>query len=114
MIKWIKYVCSICNPLFCCFSRSAFGKPQFGPWLIEQVESGKYEGLRMIGNDIFRIPWKHNSRRDLGDDDVKIFKVTSSLRQTPFALFHFCVNDSCHSWRRSSKRAGFPKGGSNH
>ncbi len=49
----------------------------------------------MIGNDIFRIPWKHNSRRDLGDDDVKIFKVTSSLRHTPLALFHFCMNDSC-------------------
>ncbi|XP_016325055.1 interferon regulatory factor 3-like isoform X1 [Sinocyclocheilus anshuiensis] len=54
---------------------SAIGKPQFGPWLIEQVESGKYEGLCMIGNDIFRIPWKHNSRRDLGDGDVKIFKA---------------------------------------
>nr|AUL77423.1 interferon regulatory factor 7 [Gymnodiptychus pachycheilus] len=54
---------------------SASGKPQFGPWLIEQVESGRYEGLCMIGNDIFRIPWKHNSRRDLGDDDVKIFKA---------------------------------------
>ncbi|XP_043083477.1 interferon regulatory factor 7 [Puntigrus tetrazona] len=56
-------------------TQGATGKPQFGPWLIEQVESGRYEGLRMIGDDIFQIPWKHNSRKDLGDDDVKIFKA---------------------------------------
>jgi len=66
------------------------GKPQFGPWLIQQVESGKYEGLRMIGNDTFRIPWKHNSRKDLGDEDVKIFKVTSFFHLT----FHFCMNEA--------------------
>lgn len=68
----VKYYCI-------CFSSSTNAKPQFGPWLIEQVESGQYEGLSMIGDDIFRIPWKHNARRDLGDVDVKIFKVTSSM-----------------------------------
>ncbi|XP_026095177.1 interferon regulatory factor 7-like [Carassius auratus] len=78
---------------------SAIGKPQFGPWLIEQVESGKYEGLRMIGNDIFRIPWKHNSRRDLGDDDVKIFKawavVSGKINEHPNDKAKWKTNFRC-------------------
>ncbi|KTG35115.1 hypothetical protein cypCar_00007337 [Cyprinus carpio] len=78
---------------------SPIGKPQFGPWLIEQVESGKYEGLRMIGNDIFRIPWKHNSRRDLGDDDVKIFKawavVSGKINEHPNDKAKWKTNFRC-------------------
>ncbi|XP_066526049.1 interferon regulatory factor 7 isoform X2 [Hoplias malabaricus] len=49
-------------------------KPQFGSWLIEQVQGGQYEGLYMTGQDTFRIPWKHNSRKDCGDEDNKIFR----------------------------------------
>ncbi|KAL1247838.1 hypothetical protein QQF64_023214 [Cirrhinus molitorella] len=78
---------------------SAICKPQFGPWLIEQVESGKYEGLRMIDNDKFRIPWKHNSRRDLGDDDVKIFKawavVSGKINEHPNDKAKWKTNFRC-------------------
>ncbi|XP_052452897.1 interferon regulatory factor 3 isoform X1 [Carassius gibelio] len=78
---------------------SAIAKPQFGPWLIEQVESGKYEGLCMIGNDTFRIPWKHNSRRDLGDDDVKIFKawavVSGKIKEHPNDKAKWKTNFRC-------------------
>ncbi|XP_067292841.1 interferon regulatory factor 7 isoform X2 [Pseudorasbora parva] len=79
--------------------QSTIGKPQFGPWLIQQVESGQYEGLRMIGNDIFRVPWKHNSRRDLGDEDVKIFKewavVSGKINEHPNDKAKWKTNFRC-------------------
>ncbi|XP_036431658.1 interferon regulatory factor 7 isoform X1 [Colossoma macropomum] len=53
---------------------SSMAKPQFGPWLIEQVQGRQYEGLYMTGTDTFRIPWKHNSRKDCGNEDNKIFR----------------------------------------
>lgn len=51
-------------------------RPQFRQWLLEQVQSRRYDGLYMIDRDTFRIPWKHNSRRDLGDEDNRIFRVS--------------------------------------
>lgn len=50
-------------------------KPQFASWLIEQVETGQYTGLRYVGQNKFRVPWKHNSRKDCKDEDSKIFRV---------------------------------------
>ncbi|CAL1595458.1 unnamed protein product [Knipowitschia caucasica] len=50
-------------------------KPQFASWLIEQVETGQYSGLHYIEHKKFRVPWKHNSRKDCNDDDGKIFKA---------------------------------------
>ncbi|NP_001300708.1 interferon regulatory factor 7 isoform 2 [Danio rerio] len=79
--------------------QSTNAKPQFGPWLIEQVESGQYEGLSMIGHDIFRIPWKHNARRDLGDADVKIFKewaiVSGKINEYPNDKAKWKTNFRC-------------------
>ncbi|XP_064423414.1 interferon regulatory factor 7 [Latimeria chalumnae] len=51
-------------------------KPQFGNWLIEQINSGEYPGLCWLNLDrtIFRVPWKHHSRKDICDRDYKIFK----------------------------------------
>ncbi|XP_069760302.1 interferon regulatory factor 7 isoform X2 [Narcine bancroftii] len=51
-------------------------KPQLRPWLIEQIESGRYQGLCWINEqrNTFRIPWKHASRHDLSEDDYRIFK----------------------------------------
>ncbi|KAM9376091.1 LOW QUALITY PROTEIN: interferon regulatory factor 7 [Pholidichthys leucotaenia] len=49
-------------------------KPQFAGWLIEQVE-GQYTGLCYVGQHKFRVPWKHNSRRDCNDEDSKIFRA---------------------------------------
>ncbi|XP_051545530.1 interferon regulatory factor 7 isoform X2 [Myxocyprinus asiaticus] len=81
--------------------RGAICKPQFGPWLIEQVESGLYEGLHMIAasNDTFRIPWKHNARRDLGDEDIKIFKewavVSGKINEHPNDKAKWKTNFRC-------------------
>ncbi|XP_008279981.1 interferon regulatory factor 7 isoform X2 [Stegastes partitus] len=50
-------------------------KPQFASWLIEQVETGQYPGLCFVGPNKFRVPWKHNSRKDCNDEDSKIFRA---------------------------------------
>uniref|UniRef100_H3D1E0 Interferon regulatory factor 7 n=1 Tax=Tetraodon nigroviridis TaxID=99883 RepID=H3D1E0_TETNG len=50
-------------------------KPQFASWLIEQVETGQYLGLCYVGQNKFRVPWKHNSRKDCNDEDSKIFRA---------------------------------------
>uniref|UniRef100_A0A8C3B2B2 Interferon regulatory factor 7 n=1 Tax=Cyclopterus lumpus TaxID=8103 RepID=A0A8C3B2B2_CYCLU len=50
-------------------------KPKFASWLIEQVETGQYTGLRYEGQNKFRVPWKHNSRKDCNDEDSKIFRA---------------------------------------
>ncbi|XP_026222283.1 interferon regulatory factor 7 [Anabas testudineus] len=50
-------------------------KPQFASWLIEQVETGQYPGLHYVGQNKFRVPWKHNSRKDCNDEDSKIFRA---------------------------------------
>ncbi|XP_069018035.1 interferon regulatory factor 7 isoform X1 [Embiotoca jacksoni] len=50
-------------------------KPHFASWLIEQVETGQYAGLRYVGQNKFRVPWKHNSRKDCNDEDSKIFRA---------------------------------------
>ncbi|XP_028264353.1 interferon regulatory factor 7 [Parambassis ranga] len=52
-------------------------KPQFASWLIEQVETGQYAGLCYVGTGQtkFRVPWKHNSRKDCNDEDSKIFRA---------------------------------------
>lgn len=55
---------------------SSAGRPQLGQWLLEQVQSGQYGGLYMLDRDTFRIPWKHNSRKDCGDEDNRIFRVS--------------------------------------
>lgn len=61
-------------------------KPQFTSWLIEQVETGQYTGLCYVGQNKFRVPWKHNSRKDCNDEDSKVFRVGST------ASIHFlCV-----------------------
>lgn len=74
-------------------------KPQFGPWLIEQVKSGQYEGLHMMTNDTFRIPWKHNGRKNLEEEDVKIFKewakVSGKIRDNPNDKAKWKTNFRC-------------------
>uniref|UniRef100_A0A3Q3WXV3 IRF tryptophan pentad repeat domain-containing protein n=1 Tax=Mola mola TaxID=94237 RepID=A0A3Q3WXV3_MOLML len=50
-------------------------KPQFASWLIQQVETGQYTGLCYVGQNKFRVPWKHNSRKDCNDEDSKIFRA---------------------------------------
>ncbi|NWS46505.1 IRF3 factor, partial [Probosciger aterrimus] len=52
-------------------------KLRFGPWLVDAVSSGIYQGLCWTDRDrgIFRVPWKHNSRKDVTSSDREIFKV---------------------------------------
>uniref|UniRef100_A0A8D0GL77 Interferon regulatory factor 7 n=1 Tax=Sphenodon punctatus TaxID=8508 RepID=A0A8D0GL77_SPHPU len=50
---------------------------RFCRWLINEINSGNYEGVRWLDTacTVFRIPWKHNSRKDITTNDYKIFKA---------------------------------------
>ncbi|XP_074005472.1 interferon regulatory factor 7 [Numenius arquata] len=52
-------------------------KLRFGPWLLSAVSSRNYPGLCWINeaSGIFRVPWKHNARKDVTSSDVEIFKA---------------------------------------
>ncbi|XP_060016895.1 interferon regulatory factor 7 isoform X2 [Lagenorhynchus albirostris] len=54
----------------------------FGDWLLGEVSSGRYEGLRWLdaARTRFRVPWKHFSRKDLGEADSRIFKAWAVAR----------------------------------
>lgn len=52
-------------------------KLRFGPWLVNAINSGLYQGLCWTdpARRVFRIPWKHNARKDVTSSDIEIFKV---------------------------------------
>ncbi|KFP02584.1 Interferon regulatory factor 3, partial [Calypte anna] len=52
-------------------------KVRFGPWLLSAVSSGSYRGLCWTDpvRRAFRVPWKHNARRDVTDSDLEVFKA---------------------------------------
>ncbi|KAJ8390934.1 hypothetical protein AAFF_G00098540 [Aldrovandia affinis] len=79
--------------------QSSNSKPQFGPWLLDQVHSGQYEGLAWVDNNKFRIPWKHNSRKDVCDEDCKIFKAwaeaSGKIRENPNDKAKWKTNFRC-------------------
>ncbi|XP_007947551.1 interferon regulatory factor 7 [Orycteropus afer afer] len=54
----------------------------FGEWLLRQVSSGRYEGLRWLdaARTRFRVPWKHFARKDLDEADARIFKAWAVAR----------------------------------
>ncbi|XP_076769624.1 interferon regulatory factor 7 isoform X3 [Arvicanthis niloticus] len=54
----------------------------FGDWLLGEVSSGQYEGLRWLNeaHTVFRVPWKHFGRRDLDEADARIFKAWAVAR----------------------------------
>ncbi|KAF5903342.1 interferon regulatory factor 7 [Clarias magur] len=74
-------------------------RPQFGHWLLEQVQSFRYDGLHMIDRDTFRIPWKHNSRKDCGDEDNRIFRewavVSGKINEYPNDKAKWKTNFRC-------------------
>lgn len=54
----------------------------FGEWLLGEVSSGCYEGLQWLddAHTVFRVPWKHFARKDLGEADASIFKAWAVAR----------------------------------
>ncbi|KAM9219978.1 interferon regulatory factor 7 [Dugong dugon] len=54
----------------------------FGEWLLNEVSSGRYQGLRWLdeARTRFRVPWKHFARKDLGEADARIFKAWAVAR----------------------------------
>ncbi|NWW33510.1 IRF3 factor, partial [Panurus biarmicus] len=52
-------------------------KQRFGQWLLNAINSESYPGLRWIdsAHTIFRVPWKHNARKDITSSDLEVFKV---------------------------------------
>ncbi|NXU10421.1 IRF3 factor, partial [Pardalotus punctatus] len=52
-------------------------KLRFGQWLLNAISSGRYRGLCWIdpARTIFRVPWKHNARKDITSSDLEVFKV---------------------------------------
>ncbi|XP_023578534.1 interferon regulatory factor 7 [Octodon degus] len=55
---------------------------RFGEWLLGEVSSGRYEGLRWLdeAHTVFRVPWKHFGRKDLSEADARIFKAWAVAR----------------------------------
>ncbi|NXH06119.1 IRF3 factor, partial [Loxia leucoptera] len=54
-------------------------KLRFGQWLLNAINNGSYRGLRWIDSDhtVFRVPWKHNARKDITSSDLEVFEVGS-------------------------------------
>ncbi|KAF1536610.1 Interferon regulatory factor 3, partial [Eudyptes moseleyi] len=63
-------------------------KVRFGPWLVRAISSGSYRGLCWTdpARRTFRVPWKHNARKDVTSSDLEVFKVGGGhRRQGPHA-----------------------------
>ncbi|XP_061661110.1 interferon regulatory factor 9 isoform X2 [Syngnathoides biaculeatus] len=55
-------------------------------WIVEQVNSGKFPGLRWEdeAKTMFRIPWKHAGKQDFRkDEDAAIFKAWAEFKGKP-------------------------------
>ncbi|XP_063254331.1 interferon regulatory factor 7 [Prinia subflava] len=56
-------------------------KLRFGQWLLSAINSGRYPGLRWIDSarTTFRVPWKHNARKDITSSDLEVFKAWAKV-----------------------------------
>nr|XP_057931836.1 interferon regulatory factor 7 [Doryrhamphus excisus] len=75
-------------------------KPQFANWLIHQVNMGQYEGLCFVAQNMLRIPWKHNSRKDCSAADTKLFRewavVSGKIKDFPNNKARWKTNFRCN------------------
>lgn len=56
----------------------AGGPQRLRDWLVAQIESGRYAGLRWedAGKTLFRIPWKHAAQQGYqAQQDAALFRV---------------------------------------
>lgn len=56
----------------------AGGPLRLRDWLVAQIESGRYAGLRWedAGKTLFRIPWKHAAKQGYqAQQDAALFRV---------------------------------------
>uniref|UniRef100_A0A8C9NPP2 Interferon regulatory factor 7 n=1 Tax=Serinus canaria TaxID=9135 RepID=A0A8C9NPP2_SERCA len=56
-------------------------KLRFGQWLLNAINNGSYRGLRWIDSDhtVFRVPWKHNARKDITSSDLEVFEAWAKV-----------------------------------
>ncbi|NWR70379.1 IRF3 factor, partial [Centropus unirufus] len=61
---------------------------RFAPWLLRAVSSGRFRGLRWTDprRRAFRVPWKHNARKDVTSGDLEVFKVRGGRRLEVFKV----------------------------
>ncbi|XP_032548246.1 interferon regulatory factor 7 isoform X1 [Chiroxiphia lanceolata] len=54
---------------------------RFVPWLLNAINSGNYRGLRWLDQErtTFRVPWKHNARKDITSSDLEVFKAWAKV-----------------------------------
>ncbi|KAI1896312.1 hypothetical protein AGOR_G00093490 [Albula goreensis] len=79
-------------------------KPLLIPWLIEQIDSGRYSGVCWTNQEHteFCIPWKHGLRHDSSDDDHRIFKAWAEISGA--------TNADASVWKRNFRSALRAKG----
>lgn len=61
----------------------AGGPLRLRDWLVAQIESGRYPGLRWedAGKTLFRIPWKHAAKQGYqAQQDAALFRVSGRQR----------------------------------
>lgn len=77
----------------------AASKPLLIPWLIEQIDSGRYPGVHWTNQERteFCIPWKHGLRQDSSVDDVRIFRAWAEKSSS--------TNRDATVWKRNFRSA---------
>ncbi|NWH75648.1 IRF3 factor, partial [Piaya cayana] len=82
-------------------------KQRFAPWLLSAVDSGRFRGLRWTQpGRAFRVPWKHNARRDRTSADLEVFRVSGGAEpaRTWSGRYEGCPEDPA-KWKTNFRGA---------